>query len=425
MEARRNSTMLSWVSDLRAELSLSRQEVAIFAAKALRVFAYSFISIVLPVYLLELGYPVLVVGVISSLAIGSAAAYNLVASRYADIFGRRKLLVILALLTAVSGVMFATGSGIAAFVLAAIVGPISATGTETGPFMNVETAALTKFCSDSNRTITFSAYNFVGYIALSLGALFSGLPSLLSDSIGSLRVMLYAYAAIMLVLALIYHRLGNSLELEAKNRGAKRLSAEARGRILHLAALFSLDAFGGGFVVQTILTAWFYSVWHLNLGSLALVFFISGAITAASIFMAAKVAKRIGLLNTMVFTHAPSSLFLIAIPFAPSAIAAVVLLFLRQSISQMDVPARQSYTMAIVRPEERVAAGSLTNTPRAVAQAVGPSIASYMLQFAATTLPFVVGGTMKITYDALVFLRFRHVKPPEEVRDSRGAAKKI
>ena len=396
------------------ELDLSRQKAAIFATKGLRVFAYAFLSIILPVYLLQLGYPILVVGAISSLAIGSAAIYNLFIAKYAASFGRRKMLVLLSLLMAVSGVIFALNLGIYSLVVAALVGSISATGTETGPFLNIEAAMLSGMSSNENRTMAFSAYNFVGYVALSLGSLFSGLPSALANSVADMRLLIYVYAGIAVLLAIIYLTMDASVEARHSLGKPQKLSKESRAKILHLAALFSLDSFGGGFVIQTILTIYFYKVWGLQLGSLAVVFFISGIITAISIFMAARIAKRIGLLKTMVFTHAPSSIFLIAIPFAPSALIAVILLFLRQSISQMDVPTRQSYTMAIVDEHERIAAGSLTNTPRTIAQAISPSVASYMLQLSVVQLPFVLGGSFKILYDALVYIRFRKVKPPEE-----------
>jgi predicted MFS family arabinose efflux permease len=414
MALRRKSTDASGSPNLISELDLSPKKLEIFAAKALRVFAYAFISIILPVYLLRLGYPVLLVGVISSLAIGSAAVYNLFISRYADSFGRRRLLVLLSLLMAASGIIFALDLGTYSLVLAALIGSISATGTETGPFMNIETVVLAGLSTDRNRTMTFSAYNFIGYAALSLGSLFSGMPAVLANSVGDMRMLFYVYAVIAIALALIYLRLGDSIEIRRKGRKLPKLGREAKSRILHMAALFSLDAFGGGFVIQTILALYFYKVWGLQLGSLSAIFFVSGAITAMSIFLAARIAKRIGLLNTMVLTHVPSSVFLMAIPFAPSALDAVVLLFLRQSISQMDVPTRQSYTMAIVKPHERTAAGSLTNTPRTIAQAISPSIASYMLQLSAVQLPFVIGGSLKIVYDVLVYFRFRKVKPPEE-----------
>ncbi len=396
------------------ELDLSRQKAAIFTTKGLRVFAYAFLSIILPVYLLQLGYPILLVGAISSLAIGSAAIYNLFIAKYAASFGRRKMLVLLSLLMAVSGVIFALNLGIYSLVVAALIGSISATGTETGPFLNIEAAMLSGMSSDENRTMAFSAYNFVGYVALSLGSLFSGLPSALANSVADMRLLIYVYAGIAVLLAIIYLTMDASVEARRSLGKPQKLSKESRTKILHLAALFSLDSFGGGFVIQTILAIYFYKVWGLQLGSLAIVFFVSGIITAISIFMAARIAKRIGLLKTMVFTHAPSSIFLIAIPFAPSALIAVMLLFLRQSISQMDVPTRQSYTMAIVDEHERIAAGSLTNTPRTIAQAISPSIASYMLQLSVVQLPFVLGGSFKILYDALVYIRFRKVKPPEE-----------
>ncbi len=385
----------------------------LFVTKALRVFAYSYISIILPLYLLRSGYSAFFVGIVVTVAILSSVFYNVLISKYADSFGRGRSLILLSFMMALSGIIFALNINNYFIMIAAFIGAISVTGTETGPFLSIEQAALTKFTSAEKRTLMYSTYNFIGYTAMAAGSLFSGLPGFLNN-FNLYYLLFYVYAAIALILALIYYLLGSNLELDNKKDVQKPITPETKKIIIKLSALFSIDAFGGGFVLQSLLALWFYSRWNLHLSSLSALFFVSGIITALSLFLASRIAKKIGLLNTMVFTHIPSSIFLILIPFSPTAIGSIIFLFARQSLSQMDVPTRQSYMMAIVKPEERTAVAGLTNIPRSIAQASSPALSSFMIQIVQYSIPFVAGGSIKILYDILIFFTFRKIKPPEE-----------
>lgn len=385
----------------------------LFVTKALRVFAYSYISIILPLYLLRSGYSAFFVGIVVTVAILSSVFYNILISKYADSFGRGRSLILLSFMMALSGLIFALNINNYFILIAAFIGTISVTGTETGPFLSIEQAALTKFTTAEKRTMMYSTYNFIGYTAMAAGSLFSGIPGFLNN-FNLYYLLFYVYVVLALILALIYYLLGSNLELDHKKEIKTPISPDTKKIIIRLSALFSMDAFGGGFVLQSLLSLWFYSRWGLHLSSLSILFFVSGIITALSLFLAARIAKKIGLLNTMVFTHIPSSIFLILIPFSPTAIGSVTFLFARQSLSQMDVPTRQSYMMAIVKPEERTAVAGLTNIPRSIAQASSPALSSFMIQIVQYSVPFVAGGTIKILYDVLIFFTFRKIKPPEE-----------
>ncbi|MEM2938585.1 MAG: MFS transporter, partial [Thermoplasmata archaeon] len=227
-------------------------------------------------------------------------------------------------------------------------------------------------------------------------------------------ILLSIFGVIGLLLFILYSMMGNFLEIKFKGERVK-LSKDARSIVLKLSILFSIDAFGGGFIVQSIISLWFKVKFNILLSNQGWIFFIGGIITAISFFLAERIARKIGLLNTMVFTHIPSNVFLIMIAFASSPILAILLLFLRQSLSQMDVPTRQSYMMAIVKPEERVALSSATNIPRGIAQAGSPYISVLSLSLGFLFLPFLLSGSLKIIYDFLIFFTFRHIKPPEEL----------
>jgi MFS family permease len=405
--------------------------------KFLRVFAYGFISVILPVYLTLSGYSDVFIGIVIMLTIFANVFFNLIVTYYAGRVGEKRLLISLSLIMAVSGLLFMWNPNIGIFdaradifglsleigkfspviIIAALLGAISVTGTETGSFQSMESAMLACETPDCRRTLKFSTYNFWGYVALSFGSLFSGLPTFLSGASGTLdlRYMFLFYSIIAVCIAAVYLAMP---EIRTVQKGDKKLtvSPETRGTVVRLSALFSLDAFGGGFVLKTILSLWFFKNWGMSLATLAPLFFVSDIITAISIFLAERVARRFGLLRTMVFTHLPSNIFLILIPFAPSVWLAVALLFARQSISQMDVPTRQSYVMAIVKPEDRTAVAALTNIPRTCAQGISPVMASVLI---AGAMPFVLGGGMKIAYDVSIYYTFKDIKPPEELEIER------
>ena len=386
----------------------------LIAVKALRTFGYALVSIVLPIFLVQSGYSEVFVGAIITLTILASVLYNVLVTVYLERVGERAFLVALALLMALSGALFAWSPGWPVVVAAALLGAISVTGTETGPFQSIEQAIISSDVPARLRTSRLAAYNFAGYVATAVGSLSSGLPDRLSAMGIDTRVLLYLYSGVGLAIALLYLFMPGARARGRSAAGWASLAPGTRRTVVRLSALFSVDAFGGGFVLQSLLALWFYARWGLDLGSLSLLFFASGVITAASIMLAPVVARRVGLLRTMVFTHLASNVFLVSIPLMPSVALAVAMLFCRQSISQMDVPTRQSYVMAIVRPEDRAAVAALTNIPRTVAQGLSPGLASYLMASAQWGLPFFIGGGVKMAYDVAIYMTFRDVRPPEE-----------
>ncbi|MCG1666740.1 MAG: MFS transporter [Thermoplasmata archaeon] len=396
--------MLSWIE---------KPGLILISTKAIRVFAYGFMSLLLPFYLSYLNFSLQFIGIVITISILSGAIFNIFIGIYGEKIGRRSTLQIFSLFMIFSSILFILGNEIS-IIIASIFGVISVTGTETGPFLTVEQAALTKFVRDEKRTLLFSIYNFMGYTFSALGSLFSGIASFIFGSVTVFYILLSIFGVIGLLLFILYSMMGNFLEIKFKGERVK-LSKDARSIVLKLSILFSIDAFGGGFIVQSIISLWFKVKFNILLSNQGWIFFIGGIITAISFFLAERIARKIGLLNTMVFTHIPSNVFLIMIAFASSPILAILLLFLRQSLSQMDVPTRQSYMMAIVKPEERVALSSATNIPRGIAQAGSPYISVLSLSLGFLFLPFLLSGSLKIIYDFLIFFTFRHIKPPEEL----------
>ncbi|MGC8672236.1 MAG: MFS transporter [Thermoplasmata archaeon] len=385
----------------------------LLVTKSIRVFAYGFLSIVLPFYLIADGYSAGFVGIIITIAILSSVFYNIFVGKYADRIGRKKTLQLFSMFMIISAIFFLINN-LLSILLAAILGVISVTGTETGPFLSIEQSALTKFTSETKRTLVFSIYNFLGYGSSAIGSLFAGVPSYFISGILSLKISIVLYGLIGLLLFLLYTLLKDSLELENVKGNNNKISKETRKIIINLSLLFSIDAFGGGFIIQSILALWFKMHFNMEIGSQSILFFAGGIITAVSFFLAERIARRIGLLNTMVFTHLPSNVFLILVAFSPTLYLAITFLLLRQSLSQMDVPTRQSYMMAIVKPEERTAVGAITNIPRSISQAASPYLSAYSISLSIFYAPFLISGTLKIIYDVLIFFTFRKVKPPEE-----------
>lgn len=398
--------MLAWLSD-KGKL--------LFLAKTLRVFGFGFLSIILPLYMLQLGYSALVIGVVLSSAVLGSVVFNVLVSRFSDSYGRRKSLIILSILMVISTLLMLANINAISFIIAAFIGSVSVTGTETGPFLAIEQSAITTQINEKHRTKAYSVYNFLGYSAAAVGALFSAVPTFFNNILFGYQIALYSYLVIAVALIFIYIPLGRSLELPKKELKQK-ISKKTKKIIIKLSALFSIDAFGGGFILQSLLTLWFSSRYGLGLGYLSLLFLATNIITALSILLAPWVARRIGLLKTMVVTHMVSNGALIVIPLAPSLFYAIAFLFLRQSLSQMDVPTRQSYMMAIVKPQERTATAGITSVPRSIAQGISPAISSYMIGTLQYALPFFLSGSIKILYDISIYLSFRKIKPPEEKR---------
>lgn len=398
----------------------------ILAARGTRTFAYGFQSVLLGVYLGQIGFAPWQVGaVLTATLLGSAALTALFAGT-ADRYGRRRMLEISAAFMAASGAAFAFTTSYPLLILASLTGTVGATSGEVGPFLSLEQAMLPQTTTVERRTGLFSLYNLVGALAGSLGALAAATPALLQralgmDAPGAFRVMFLAYAACAAIALWLFRRLSPAVEL-APGASVSTGLHRSRGIVFRLSALFSLDALAGGFVVQSLIAFYFNLRWNAGPEILGPVFLWVGLLQAASFLAAARVAERIGLINTMVFTHLPSNLLLMAIPFAPSLPWAIGLLLTRHALSQMDVPTRQSYIVAVVDPDERVAAAGITNIARNVAQATTPLVAGIAMQVIHLGLPFLLAGGLKSVYDLLLLAMFRHIRPPEEQRRTGRAS---
>ena len=399
----------------------------LLASRTLRGIAYGFISVILAIYLKQTGFREIEIGIVLSTTLLSSALFTMIVIFYADRMGRKRSLVILAVLMALSGLLFAFTTDHALLLIAALIGTINVTGTEAGAFLSIEQAAIPQVTPEEKRTLAFSLYNTAGTLGVALGALLSGVPEFLQHSVGtpsidSFKPLFILYFIIAISAAVIYLLLSSRVEVGSINSSRKTsqvLSPESKRRVSKLAALFALDSFGGGFVLQSIVAYWFFTRFQTPLILISAIFFGANVLMAVSFLVAAKLASRIGLVRTMVFTHIPSNILLIMIPLAPTLPLAIALYLARMSLSQMDVPTRQSYTMAIVSPGERTAAGGVTNISRNITQAVSPSVAGYLLQFVSFSFPFFLGGGLKITYDLLLYASFKRIMPPEEARDGK------
>jgi len=391
----------------------------LLVARFLRSVGYGYLAVVIALYLAQVGLSLVEVGWVLAAAMAGSALMNVVWSIKADQFGRRKTVAIMGLLMAVGGVLFAFADNIWLLLLAAFTGTISATSSEVGPFVTVEQAILPQTAPDSRRTWLFSLYDLIGNVAGALGALAVGAVGVLGSfgltGADAYKPFLLLYAAIGLANVVLFTRLSDKVEL-AKVEGPQRFLGvhRSRGTVAKLSALFGLDAFAGGLVVHSLVAYWFHLRWGFSPEVLAVVFFWVNVVAGLSFLATAPLANRFGLLNTMVFTHLPSSVVLILVPLAPSGELAVALFLLRMSVSQMDVPTRKSYMMAVVDADERTATAGITNTVRTAAAAVAPVITGAAFSVAALGIPFFAAGALKIGYDCLIYVAFRNVRPPEE-----------
>jgi MFS family permease len=377
----------------------------------------------LVLYLAQVGLSEGQIGLLLTLTLIGDTAISLWITTQADRLGRRRMLLAGAGLMIFSGLLFVLTDNFVLLLLAATIGVISPSGNEVGPFLSIEQAALTQLLPDDRRTQVFSWYNLVGSFATALGALTAGqgaqaLQRLGSDPAASYRLVIVGYALLGIVLVLLFLRLGTAVEVS----GAPAARPQAflglhrsRGVIFRLAALFSVDAFAGGFVIQSLVAYWFHIRFGVEPGVLGSIFFGANILAGISALSAAWVARRIGLINTMVFTHLPSNILLILVPFMPTLPLAILMLLLRFSISQMDVPTRQSYTMAVVAPDERSAAAGITGIARTIGASLSPALTGLFLANPALLgLPFLISGSLKIIYDLSLYRSFRAMKPPEE-----------
>jgi len=403
---------------------MNRNVSTLFATRILRLFCYGFLSVILALYLEQVGLDEQQIGLLFTLTLAGDAGISLWLTTSADRFGRKRTLIVGAFLMVGAGVVFIFTRNIFFLLAAAIIGVISPSGNEIGPFLSVEQAALAHLLPNEKRTQAFAWYNLVGSFATAFGALSGGwLAQMLRfrgvSALDAYRAVLVGYALGGFVLGILFLTLSRDVEVAAAPQAKPDRPVlglhRSRNVVIRLSALFALDAFAGGLIVQAMMAYWFHIKFGIDAGIIGSIFFVANILAGISALLAVRLADRIGLINTMVFTHVPSNVLLILVPLMPTLPLAITVLLLRFSISQMDVPTRQSYTMAVVSPDERSAASGVTSIARSVGAAISPSLAGFFLAVPALlSVPFYLAGGLKIVYDALLYRGFRAMKPPEE-----------
>ena len=389
----------------------------LLVTKGLRAFGDGYVSLLLPLYLLELGLSPLQVGIVATTTLLGSGLLTLLVGLHAYRYHYRTLLLAAALLMAATGLGFAVVTDFWPLLLIALVGTLNPSSGDVSVFLPLEHAVLSRVADDRGRTAVFAHYSLVGSLVAALGSLAAALPAVMGDAFGlstrtAIQAMFLLYALLAGVAAWVYRGLPRGLSADAQEATAPLIHSKTK--VYTLAALFSLDAFGGGFIVQSMVALWLYQTFSLSIAAAGTLFFWTGVLTSFSYLVATRIAQRWGLVNTMVFTHLPSSLCLVAIPFVPSLGYVIVLLLIRSALSQMDVPTRSSYVMAIVPPAERPAAASITSVPRSLASAISPFLSGYLLGASSFGWPLLIAGSVKIIYDLLLLGMFKKVRPPEE-----------
>lgn len=398
----------------------------LFLTRMLRLFSYGLVSVILVIYLAGIGLSKAQIGLLLSLTLFGDVVVSLWVTLNADSFGRKRMLFLSSLLIVLAGVLFVVTNNFVLLLLAAIIGVISPSGNEVGPFLPIEQAALSQIVSDHSRTRIFAWYHLCGFFATALGSLFAGgiirfVLNAGASSLASYRAIIFLYAVLGVTLGILFTQLSSGIETSIKNsvKAAQKHFGlhDSRSKVFKLSALFAVDAFGGGFILQSIVAYWFYIRFQVDPVILGAIFFGMNILSGLSALLSARIASRIGLINTMFFTHLPSNFLLILIPLMPSAPLAISVLLLRAVIAQMDVPTRQSYTMAVVRPDERSAAAGITNIARSLGASASPVLAVPLLASAGLlNFPFFLAGSIKIIYDLMLYQSFKAIKPREEER---------
>ncbi len=405
--------------------STRRSIALLFTTRAVRLFAYGLLSVVLVLYLVQIGLNEREVGLLLSVTLAGDALVSLWLTTNADRVGRKRMLMMGASLMIFAGVIFLFTHNIVLLIAAAIIGVISPSGNEIGPFLPIEQAALSQLLPDKQRTQTFAWYNLAGSVATAFGALISGwltqfLQARGMPALEAYRMVLTIYAASGIVLVMLFALLEPIIEatpVVSESTHRFGLSPASRGVIVRLSTLFALDAFAGGLVLQSLIAYWFNLKFGVQPGLIGAIFFGANILAGLSALSAARIARRFGLINTMVFTHLPSNILLMLVPLMPSLPLAITVLLLRFSISQMDVPTRQSYTAAVVKPEERSAAAGITGIARSAGVSIAPLLTGLFLSNPMLlSVPFFLGGGLKVIYDLLLYRSFKATRPPEEAK---------
>jgi MFS family permease len=396
----------------------------------MRLFAYGSLSVVLVFYLIALGLSDSQTGILLSLTLAGDVVVSLFLTTRADRIGRRRMLIVGAVLMAAAGLAFAFTKNFLLLIIAGTIGVISPSGNEVGPFLSIEQAALSHVVPAHARTDVFAWYTLAGSVATAMGALFGGtathaLQSTTMTTVGTYRVVVILYAALGVLLAYAFTRLSPAAEVSLPQEGSALPGtirsffgiAHSHRVVIKLSSLFAMDSFAGGFVVQSLAAYWFYLRFGVNPGTLGVIFFWANIFAGISALLASRLASRLGLIKTMVVTHLPSNILLILVPLMPNLSLAILVLLLRFSISQMDVPTRQSYTMAVVHAEERSAAAGITGVARTTGAAISPLFVGFMFARPSwINAPFFIAGALKIVYDLLLYRGFVALRPPEETR---------
>jgi MFS family permease len=398
-----------------------RDLTLIDAAGFLRSFGVGLIGVVLGVYLFRAGLSSLAIGLVIAAGLAGAALATVLMTFAADRVGRKRSLVFLSLLSGVGGIGLAMKPDMGLLLMAAFLGMLNGTGTDRSAAFALDLAVIPGLVSDAKRTWSLAWYNVLLDGGGALGALAAGLPLMMQRRLslpllGSYRLLFLGYTGLCLVVAVLYLFLSPAAEMERSRipGGGERIGAETKKAVARLTSLFALDAFGGGFLTDALVAYWFFRRFGVAEGELGIIFFVVHLLNASSHLGAAWLARRVGLVNTMVFTHLPSSFFLIAVPFAPTFKWAMILFLCREALVEMDVPTRQSYVAAIVKPTERTFASGITNLARNVFWAIGSGVAGVTMQALSFSAPLLVGGGAKVIYDLLLYRSFRKLKPPEE-----------
>lgn len=412
-----------FLTDFPLLKSLTTDGRQLFLTRFVRLFAYGFLSVVLTLYLAALGFTDKEIGFILTLTLIGDAAISIWITTNADRVGRRKMLMVGSWLMVFAGLAFAFTSNLKLLVIAAIIGTISPTGSEVGPFLSIEQAILPQTMSDKDRTQVFAWYNLVGSFASAIGSLsggaFAGLLQKNGNSpIFSYRAVVIGYAVLGILLFILFSKLSTASEasISDNNIAKSRFGLhKSQSVVLKLSVLFMIDSFAGGLVLQSLMAYWFHLRFGVEPALLGVIFFGGNIFAGLSAIFAARLAARFGLVNTMVFTHIPSNILLIFVPLMPNLTLAIVVLLARFSISQMDVPTRQSYIMAVVSPDERSAAAGITSIVRTASSAIAPIATGILLENSLLSVPFFLAGGLKIIYDLALYQSFRSIKPPEEL----------
>jgi len=423
------STLLLNLTGFQSLRKLTPEGRLLFSTRVVRLFAYGLLSVVLTLYLAQLGLTDEQIGLLLTLTLVGDAGISLWMTTVADRVGRRRMLIIGAGLMTFAGLAFVLTGNRVLLTLAAILGTISPSGSEVGPFLSIEQAALSQTVPGEHRTQIFAWYNLVGSFATAIGSLSGGMLAEVlqrsgSTPLNSYRLVILSYALLGVGLGLLFTGLSSAVEVGAarlpppnapSTPTVSRLGLHrSRGVVLKLSSLFMLDSFAGGLVIQSLIAYWFYIRFGVEPAVLGGIFFGANILAGLSALAAARVAARFGLINTMVFTHIPSNVLLILVPLMPNLPLAIIVLLMRFCISQMDVPTRQSYLMAVVDPDERSAAAGLSNIARTLASSVAPVFTGLFLGASLLSLPFFLAGGLKILYDLVLYRSFRGLKPPEE-----------